>query len=237
MRVSLHCFQCSEDQSSSVHPRVAVRDEGVYEYICPKGHKTVYILQAQRFEVLSELAVSAILDGYYREAVANFTSSLERLFEFFIKVKLDSVGVSKEAVEEFWKKISSQSERQLGAFLFSYIDSFGESPKLLHQKQVEFRNAVIHKGKLPSRPEAIMYGQSVLDVMHAIRLRMQQSYSESVHKLTAEYIFSLPSQPGFQRATAWTATVFSLVDTEGEVRSLEETLISRRRAREIMGGK
>lgn len=53
---------------------------------CQKGHKNFVILQEERFETLFQIGANAIIDGYYREAVNSFTTSLERFYEFSIKV-------------------------------------------------------------------------------------------------------------------------------------------------------
>lgn len=149
-----------EDANSHLpYPKyVELRDDGRYEFICEKGHTTVTVLQEQKFEVLFDLGAYAILDGYHREAVTSFTSSLERFYEFFIKASLFEDGLEEHVVAESWKKISSQCERQLGAFIFLYLECFSESPSLLRQNQIQFRNEVTHKGKIPSREEAINYG-------------------------------------------------------------------------------
>ncbi len=46
-----------------------------------------------RFEVLTETAMQAIVDGYYREAVASFAASLERIFQFYVEVVTHSKGI------------------------------------------------------------------------------------------------------------------------------------------------
>lgn len=228
MRIAIYCRDCIADVKTNYMPAyMELRDDGVYETTCPFGHKSVHILQPQRFEVLSELAVSAIVDGYYREAVANFTSSMERFFEFFIRVKLNSTGVAKESVENFWKEISSQSERQLGAFLSAYTDAFGMPPQLLHKKKVELRNAVIHKGRIPSRDQAIEYGQAVIDVMRPIKWCMKDSFEESVQALTTQYLYELTSNPDLPRTTTWVSTLFSLVESRDQEVTLIEAIAKR----------
>ncbi len=83
------------DDISSARPIAAIefRDDGRYEVTCPKGHKSVTILQQQKFEVLFDIGAYAIVDGYYREAVSSFTSSLERFYEFFVKAVLLNKGI------------------------------------------------------------------------------------------------------------------------------------------------
>lgn len=159
---------------------VEYRDDSYYEFTCEQGHKSCFVLQQQKFELLYQIGAYAILDGYYREAVASFTSSLERFYEFFIKVKLLEEGQSPESVDAIWKTVSSQSERQLGAFIFLYAQSFKSPPPLLHQNNVTFRNSVIHKGKIPTREEALSYGQAVLDVLRPALEKTVQAFPNGV---------------------------------------------------------
>ena len=53
---------------------------------------------------------------------------------------------------------------------------FGQPPQLLSTTKTEFRNDVIHKGRIPSRDEAINYGQAVLDVIRPILKQVRKKY-------------------------------------------------------------
>jgi hypothetical protein len=53
-----------------------------------------------KFEVLFDLAANAIVDGYYREAIASFAASLERFFEFFVHVACLKQGVEEDVFEK-----------------------------------------------------------------------------------------------------------------------------------------
>lgn len=161
---------------------IEFRDDGRYEVTCPKGHKSVTILQQQKFEVLFDIGAYAIVDGYYREAVSSFTSSLERFYEFFVKVVLLGKGINEEEFSRSWQLVENQSERQLGAFIFLYLTEFGMSPTLLSNRNVHFRNEVIHKGKIPTRQEALAYGQAVLDVVRPILKEIKDKYRDGVNK-------------------------------------------------------
>src|SRR5450759_1525283 len=103
---------------SSEFSQIEFRDDGRYELKCSFGHETTTVLQQQKFEILFEIGAHAILDGYYREAVSSFTSSLERFYEFAIRVFLEKSSKSDDLFQSCWSKVSSQSERQLGAFVF-----------------------------------------------------------------------------------------------------------------------
>ena len=75
-----------------------------------------------------------------------FASSLERFYEFFIKLQMVNLRhLLRTFTDEAWKKLSNQSERQLGAFTYLYLSSLGELPPELSSKERGFRNDVIHK--------------------------------------------------------------------------------------------
>lgn len=158
------------------------RDDGRYEFKCCFGHETTTLLQQQKFEVLFEIGAHAIIDGYYREAVSSFTSSLERFYEFALRVFLEKASKSDELFQSCWKAVASQSERQLGAFVFLWASNFGKPPELLSNATVHFRNEVIHKGKIPTREEALRYGNSVLDLLRPKMLALRERFSEEVQK-------------------------------------------------------
>lgn len=204
---------------------VELRDDGRYEFICEQGHKTITVMQEQKFEVLFDLGAYAILDGYYREAVASFTSSLERFYEFFVKAYLFESGLNKEIFDKAWKNVSQQSERQLGAFIFMYCRAFYDSPELLHQNQIKFRNDVVHKGKIPTRDEAIAYGESVLNVIRPIIMRVKKEFTKGVQNTVITHLMeNRKENEGQQVGTMSIATIISLSSGEDKEATLEESL-------------
>jgi hypothetical protein len=177
MKLPIRCFECTEDQGSGGHiALVEFRDDGRYEATCPRGHRTTILLQEQLFELLFEIGAYAIRDGYYREAVSSFTASLERFYEFFLRAVLSQKGVAEEWVDISWNMISKQSERQLGAFIVLSVAELGNPPQILPPKQVEFRNSVIHRGEIPSKHEAMAYGQIVLDLIRPLIQILKAKY-------------------------------------------------------------
>ncbi|MBS0587076.1 MAG: hypothetical protein JSS37_03780 [Proteobacteria bacterium] len=190
MKLPLICGQCMKDGLAHISPIASVefRDDGKYEVTCPKGHKSITLLQQQKFELLFDIGAYAVTDGYYREAVSSFTSSLERFYEFFLKAVLFEKKISQDVFTLAWKRVSNQSERQLGAFIFLYTLEFGQSPILLNDCKIKFRNEVIHKGKIPSRSEAIHYGQAVLDILRPILNETKQKYPNGVSSTIYQHI-------------------------------------------------
>ncbi|MCJ8541806.1 hypothetical protein MWG95_13880 [Klebsiella variicola] len=207
---------------------VGFREDGRYEMTCLKGHTSITILQQQKFEILFDIGAHAIIDGYYREAVSSFTSSLERFYEFFIKVVCISKGISEPNTLEAWKEVSNQSERQLGAFIFLHLLELGYKPILLKSKKIQFRNEVIHKGMIPSEAQALDYGQAVIDIIRPLLKILKKDYSEAISKSVLQYLNSIrkPSDDGVPVSTMCLTTILSLsyVEPTHETQSLSEAI-------------
>ncbi len=183
VRIPISCHQCVAETDSPRLYFAEVRDNGLYHFRCPSGHETVICLGIQKFELLFHLGAHAIVDGYYREAVASFKSSLERFYEFYIQVICEKRGISEDVFDSAWKNVSAQSERQLGAFYFLYLIENSGVPPSLSRKHDEFRNDVIHKGKFPTKEEAFDYGQAVMDVAAPILKQLKESDAEHVRNI------------------------------------------------------
>lgn len=215
------------------------RDDGRYEIKCSFGHVTTTVLQQQKFEVLFDIGVHAILDGYYREAVTSFSSSLERFYEFALRIFLEKASKSDELFQSCRKKVGGRSERELGAFVCLWASNFNAAPELLSDAQVGFRNDVVHKGKIPTRDEAIQYGDSVLSVLRPKLLSIRERFSEEVSKVTVYHLRGCRSDSnnGKNVSTMSISTIVSL--TSGEAshhsKSVEEHLIRLADWREITG--
>lgn len=113
MKLRIPCGQCFNEDGSRTDDTlyaVGVQDGGPYWVNCRNGHRTATVLQLLRFELLSDVAANAIVDGYYREAVGSFTSALERLYEFFIEAICMKRGGDPEAYRKTWKLMARQSE-------------------------------------------------------------------------------------------------------------------------------
>src|SRR3989337_476368 len=141
MKLVIPCMKCHFPDSEEISDRhvlvqipvqiVDIRDDGLYEITCQNGHTTITALQEQKFEVLFDIGAHAIFDGYYREAVSSFISSLERFYEFYIKVISREQNVSPEEFNQCWKMVARHSERQLGAFICLYLFENKKSPNVL----------------------------------------------------------------------------------------------------------
>ncbi len=180
MRIPIICLQCEQEHRPINMSQI--NNNNIYTFTCENGHENVLVHQQEKFELLFDSGARAIKHGYLREGVSSIASSLERMYEFAIKVLSLELGVTFEEIEAIWKNVSRQSERQIGAFTFLYGIKFKHVPLLIN-KQVEFRNEVIHKGYFPSFEETIEFGQSVLDLMSSIVSELKHECKDSVEKV------------------------------------------------------
>lgn len=235
MKLPIICSQCMTEDIATARPIAAVeiRDDGRYEVTCPKGHKSLTILQQQKFEVLFDIGAYAIIDGYYREAISSFTSSLERFYEFVIMAVLFNKGISEEAFKQAWKLVERQSPRQLGAFIIIYLTEFGTPPALLSRKNVDFRDEVIHQGRIPTRQEALDYGQAVHDIVRPILKQVKEKCPNGVQKTIVQHLNECRAS-GIDIVPVSTMALrtilsLSVADPVYDKRSLEESLTDLRR--------
>jgi hypothetical protein len=187
MKLNLPCQYCaaaSENNSESeiLFGETDLRDDGVYTCQCPKGHLFSVSLMQQHFEMLFELGVNAAIDGYYREAVSNFAASLERFYEFSLNVFMVSSDVTQEQWDDSWKKVKNMSERQLGAYVFMHMAWFKEPAQLLSSKQSEFRNGIVHKGKIPTLDEALAFGETVREIIIKGSIQFYRIFSTQIRE-------------------------------------------------------
>jgi hypothetical protein len=138
-----------------------------------------------QLELLFELGINALYDGYAREAISAFSASLERFYEFYWRVVMRYYSVSNEAVTSAWRSLSKQSERQLGAYVAAALSLNGESPNLLDpNNEVRIRNEVIHKGRVPTREESCQFGEVI---MNMIRFGLNELREHAPDALAAIY--------------------------------------------------
>jgi len=211
MVLDLVCYDCIMEQvnrdetdgyggASILIPFEQVNNIGIYEVICSKGHKSKTIIDNINFEILFEYGLNAIVDGYYREAVSSITSAMERYFEFFIKTNLRKSTTDFDSINKVWKKVSNQSERQLGAYILLYFQAFGKEPLLLDQnKEIPFRNSVIHKGYIPTKREAVDYGNSVMKIIEHSLIDLKQKFQEETELTFEHYGYKKRAEEEFKK--------------------------------------
>ncbi len=196
MIVRLFCPQCALDASKNLKGRIDIEvpvpisqlaDDGIYEVKCGKGHIGSVILDNIKFELLFEMGLNALVDGYPRETVSSFTSSLERFYEFYWRVAMNHMGVSAIDSEQAWKPLSKMSERQLGAYVTASLLLTKSKPNLLNpNNQVPFRNSVIHNGYVPKNQEAVDFGNSVMTLITEGLTELRELDSEALNTVFKE---------------------------------------------------
>ncbi|WP_139490824.1 hypothetical protein [Brevibacillus dissolubilis] len=179
MKFPTICHKCLVEQGTASFIDLDFQDDGIYTSVCEKGHESLVCLQEELFQILFEHGAMALLDGYQREAVSSFASSLERFYEFSIKVLLLHRGVPMEEIQNTWKLVAAQSERQLGAFYFLFASQFGFAPNPVAQQWVKFRNDVIHKGHIPSRDKVLGYAEHLYNYMVSLLKVLKEDFQES----------------------------------------------------------
>jgi hypothetical protein len=216
MKIKLLCFECPRDYESKNGEfllDLEVQDSGLYDVTCPQGHRSLVCLKNQKYEVLFEFGAMALVDGYTREAVASMAASLERFFEFYVKVIFCKYDVPYVEFKKGWKKVAAQSERQLGAFMFLYLLENQKAAELIEDKYTTFRNNVIHKGYIPSYEEVVEYGERILKFITEVHNELKATSADYVKIMKDEYVMeilmdekvkidktSVPVKVGFDKA-------------------------------------
>jgi hypothetical protein len=187
MRLPALCSVCMIDNpESQVFAALHPTNDGRYIHTCERGHNSLTIIQQEQFQVLFEVGLHAIIDGYFREAVVDFASALERFYEFYFRMHCRSRGITRAYEDKTWLVVKSQSERQLGLYLCSYLYMNGECAPTLDDKRTNFRNAVIHKGYLPSKEEAIAFGTAAADIMLPIMQDLSTTQENTLNQMTVD---------------------------------------------------
>lgn len=166
MRLLLACPKCSMESDGTAYG-LPFSESDIYTFRCHRGHEVTIGLVAARFEVLFEIGMQALVDGYYREAVMTFSTALERFYEFYVELIWEAREIDSKIRDELWGRVAKQSERQLGLFAGTYLLETGRSPPLLREKpSISLRNDLVHKGKITDRASATAFGQAVADLVH-----------------------------------------------------------------------
>lgn len=177
MHLKFPCFECAfENIYIENEETIPISEEDLYYFKCRNGHDNFIEIQAFKFELLFQSGLSAIKDKYYLESVLSITAGLERFYEFFVRIILRSKRIDIDLINKMYKDLSNQSERQLGSFVVLHTIVFSETPKLLDNKMIAFRNNVVHKGYLPTKIEVKKYAENVYDTIKATYLRLLSGY-------------------------------------------------------------
>jgi hypothetical protein len=185
--------------------------------------------------MLYQIASNAILDGYYREAVTSFAASLERFYEFSVRVLLRARGLEHAEIQEAWTAITDRSERQLGAFVAMWTAQFKTPPEVLSGKKQNFRNDVVHKGVIPTREKSLGFGQAVLDLIRAQRSILKSAHQREISEIVGRRNGDLmrSAGQGVQVSLTVTPSAVSISDASPPIETLAEIIEKMQQNREM----
>lgn len=196
MLIKVDCTECKVNKKEATH-YLELTDEIHYPFVCDNGHGKNIILQERKFEILFEHGAIALMEGFTREAVSSFAAALERFYEFVVFMLLLHNNVDWVEIEKMWKYLENQSERQLGAFNSAYLMHFKSSPPIIDDKRYmitafgkkvkvsEFRNNVIHKGRIPKYEEVLAYGEVIKRyISEILKLIYTDEYKDTHLRMT-----------------------------------------------------
>ncbi|WP_460116808.1 hypothetical protein [Pseudomonas sp. S2_C03] len=232
MKIFTMCMECQKEMGHpSFEPIIAdYYDEALALVECSKGHKSALLLQSQKFEVLLESAANALIEGYTIEAASSLSSAYERFFEFAINVFCKKYNIPKENLEETYKQVSKQSERQIGGFLFLHLLAFGKN-YALNKKIPELRNRVIHQGYIPTPDEVIKFGELIYQEILSISMLISSNLADEMRQVTMDTLLARTEKipMDMPRATSSGTIFFSLSAAENKG-SFQEALTSYKEA-------
>jgi hypothetical protein len=245
MRLAIICHKCMESHRHSKREymqSVEIIDSRHYEITCKRDHKIFTTLAEEKFDVLFEIAINAIIDGYYREAISSFAASLERFYEYAIDVILEFSQIQRAATISTWKSVSPSSERQLGAFIYVWLIQFRENPETLSNPKVSFRNKVIHKGHIPTKSEAVAFGDAVAGIILPKAQRIRTDLATAIARInnrdqnievpskSPDITYSAMSIPTFFRFGTWNPPKIYTTDQYIEYVSAERAAAEREKS-------
>ena len=183
MKHRTFCIDCRiVEEASFVCAVGEVSSELIAVCRCPKGHITISGLMHDQFDVLYTSAIQAFLSSFYSESIMSFTASLERLYEQYVKLFLHSSDIPFELIDSYWKELNNQSERQYGAFCTVFFIAENQ-PWTSDQKQISFRNRVIHKGHIAAKEESKYYAEYVTDKLNLIMKSIKTHFAKEKEEL------------------------------------------------------
>jgi hypothetical protein len=190
MKISAICIKCGIENPSSnvrIEGYLTVDEENLYHFKCYNGHDNLIEVLALKFEILFESGLCAIKDRYYLESILSLTASLERFYEFYVRIILLSSGISNDDFDKMYNNMANQSERQYGAFLTAYTSFYREFPlNLIDPKFIEFRNKVVHKGYLPNETETLKYAEEIYRLIRYHYTKLLADHEKVITEYTCE---------------------------------------------------
>lgn len=188
MKIPVGCMQCTIERFEITKcPTIDnINEQDYYVVTCEHGHKSYYYCTNEKFDLLFSMAIQALCDQYYREAVLNFASAIERFYEFSLALMSRVLNVPSEDFDTFYKSVSRHSERELGAYTALYLAILKKPAKILSNSKRTFRNEIVHKGKSPTRDETIRYGEAVYNLIYDDYNFFKKNYPKQIMELNLE---------------------------------------------------
>lgn len=214
----LSCMECLIENGypSFKFHSLELNENNLYTFTCDQNHTTQTCLQNPRFEILFDIGVKALQEGFQDAAVSRFAAALENFYEYCIKVWLYANELKTPEIDSLWNDIKL-SERRLGAFyaLFS-IDkhryNYLTNINLSIQKWAKFRNDVIHNGYLPSYNESFQKAEEIYLFIRKIMTHFKNNYSKEIIQITEQYLLNIPAQAA-RVSTLHHTTILNIADT------------------------
>lgn len=236
MKVFATCMQCQIDLGHpSFEPFEAdYFDNGIADIECSAGHKTVLVMQSQKFEMLLDSGATALLQGFTLEACASFAAALERLYEFGIHIAFVGRNMPEDLFDGMFSQMSQQSERQLGAFMILHALEFGCAYKP-NKKTAKFRNRVIHKGKIPTVEEARGFCSDVYDVIYKLVVMIRTKYGDGIQSVVMKELVKRQAKlPRDMRVSTIAGLNFFSIVREANALSFSDALDSFKEGRAML---
>jgi hypothetical protein len=189
MELTLNCMMCTKlhGLGSSEYVSSPYYEDRATIHTCTRGHKNVTMVQSHKFEVLLESGANALLAGFTVEASTSTAAALERYFEFALQVLLTHRGMSREVYNLVFAEMSSQSERQLGAFMAQWAQEFGEAYSF-PKNYLRNRNRVVHKGHMPAPDECSAFCGVVYGEIVKLQAKLAARCQDAINKVVMQDI-------------------------------------------------
>jgi len=194
MKLKIPCVKCFQFDGfkEPVFSAIEFGESNIHQATCDRGHITTIALTQHKHEVLFEIGAMAFLDGYPREAIVTIAAALERFYEVYVRVICEGAKIPGDQVMAAWGHIKNASERQFGAYLFASLISSKECPPVIDSAKPsltdvskgatmnwkEFRNAVVHKGLIPTEKLAIEYCELVYAHINELTKKLTLTYGD-----------------------------------------------------------
>jgi hypothetical protein len=242
VELTLGCMRCLtlDGRPSGDFVSAPYYEDRVTIHTCSKGHENVTMLQSHKFEVLLESGANALLAGFTVEAATSTAAALERYFEFALQALLTHRGMNPALYAQMFKEMSSQSERQLGAFMAQWAQEFGEAYSFPKDYSRD-RNRVVHKGHMPTPEECrdfcgVVYGE-IFGLQAKLRARCQDAINQVVMQDLVDRRTKIAAKVGKEAIfSTTTGTMFYSIANTQSKDNYADALTTYAEARKMMSG-